>query len=145
MKYTKLRAPYYAEFTNVHLVDIHKSEDGGKYYYGTIKCVSNEEVLTNLNAFVQKHKPNGILSNIGGNHQIIKIKFPTHYGRPKYKAIGLNNMPTVAEALQDELSKVCDGKNLIVNLVIKIDGYVHCDGGLHIVLQCEELHALLWR
>tara|TARA_B100001996_G_C18334270_1_gene467587 strand:- start:31 stop:402 length:372 start_codon:yes stop_codon:yes gene_type:complete len=121
-------------------MDIYKSEEGKNNYYGTLKYgPENYEKIDELNVYLQKFKPKmGSELNEIGKGGILKMKFTTHYGKPKYKAIGLNGFPTVAEVLQEQLSQ---GVEMFVNVVIKIDGYVQYDEGIHVVLQCFELYA----
>jgi hypothetical protein len=56
---------------------------------------------------------------------MLRFKFPTHYGRPKYRAIGLNGLPTVASVLNT-------GN---VDIKIKIEGFMDNN----VVLQCDTL------
>lgn len=140
MKYTALKVSYISRFDNVILDNIYTSEDGKCHDYGVIKH-SHAEHIHNLNEYLQKNKPkkNMRMCNIGENG-LFKVKFGTHYGKPRYKARKMNGLPTVSECLQDDIDT--KGGGLLVDLVIKVDGYVYDYSGdeCHVVLQCHELY-----
>ena len=117
MKYIRLQSPFYISFENVELINVYKSEEGKCNYYGVLK-VNNDENLDNLNIFLQKY-------NIRKFNNILRFKFPTHYGKPRYRATGLNGLPTVASVLETG----------IVDIKIKIEGFMDNN----VVLQCDTL------
>ena len=138
MKYTRLYQPYYLDISHVKLIDIYKSEEGKNNYYGTLKYgPENYEKIDKLNEYLKRFNPKSgeELTEIGKDC-ILKVKFTTHYGKPRYKAIGLNGLPTVAEVLQEQL---LEGVEMFVNVVIKIDGYVQYEEGIHVVATKEDI------
>ena len=132
MKYTRLSEPYIIELENVELVDIYKTDEGKKNYYGILKCNNNQEKIQNMNLYLQRRKPRyGVLEYVGKDSRM-RIKFPTHYGRPKYRAYGKDGMPTVAEVLQIDQ---------MVDVRLKVEGYVQEGDMLHVTVQCMELYV----
>ena len=134
MLYVSLKNPYEFSVLNVELKNIYKSVEGKNNYYGVI-IVKDCELLYNVNEYLQKHKPPGILKNI---EQYVRFKFPTHYNKPKYIARKANGMPTVAETMCEELST----KTMRVNVRLKIEGYVKNLSELHTVIQCVEIYEV---
>jgi len=118
MKYTRFQSPFLILFENAELMNVYQSEQGKHNYYGVLKVDS--EKLKMLNDFLKKYNIYKF------NNNIIKFKFPTHYGRPKYKAIGINGLPTVASVIE------CG----IVDCKIKIEGVID---NKDVVLQCDTL------
>lgn len=140
MKFLKLPKPYFVTFENVKLTNVYKSIEGKNNYYGSVKVESKDDVvLQEMNIHLSKYKPKLThFCNLGENH-ILTMKFTTHYGKPKYKARRSNGLPTVAQALQENLT---DGSApLAIDVIMKIDGYVYDMEAMdvHVVLQCYEL------
>lgn len=141
MWFTPLKSSYIVEFDDVSLINVYQSDEGKKNYYGVVRCNGCKEKLNEMNLFLQSNKPKtqkGYLPDISKN-DILKIKFTTHYGKPKYKARKENGLPTVAEALQDRMKE--DG-DLRIKLKVNVDGYVYNMNEYHVVVQCLELYVL---
>lgn len=134
MLYVSLKTPYEFSISNVELKNIYKSVEGKNNYYGVI-IVNDVELLYNINEYLQKNKPSGVLKNV---ENYVRFKFPTHYNKPKYIARKANGMPTVAETMCEELST----KTMHVNVKLKIEGYVKNLSELHTVIQCVDIREI---
>ena len=140
MKFVKLQCPYFLELSNVRIKNIYQSTEGKGHFYGILGYShEHEPLLQKMKEDLQKKKPfhYNLVFSINTNN-ILRMKFPTHYGRPKYKAIKENGLPTVASAIQERLEK----EEIFIDVVLKIEGYVcfpetnNCD----FVLQCDKLY-----
>lgn len=129
MPFIRLKRPLYFKFSHVKLMNIYQSSTGKMHYYGVIQC-DDSELLRQTNESIQKN----IRSCVPMSH-IFHMKFPTHYNKPLYKARTKDNMPTVAEALKDSMNNF-----LVVDVIVKIDGYIIEEDNVHYVFQCSELY-----
>ena len=133
MLYIPLKEVYVFDFKNVRLMNVYKSEEGKHNYYGVIQV--SDVSITGVNEYIQNNKPPGELLEL---NNYLRFKFPTHYGRPVYKARKSNGMPTIAEVLCEELQH----SEIQVDVKLKIEGYVKNLNELHVVVQCKELSKL---
>ena len=140
MRYVKIQTPHKVRLTNIIITNIYKSDEGKNNYYAKVKVCDiddNVKTINNLNEYLQGYRPKNTKLNNICIDGYIRIKFPTHYGRPKYKARKSKGLPTVVEALQNEIKQ-----DMRFDLVIQVQCYVVNESESHVCLQCAELYEI---